>query len=284
MNRSLPAVYRQKSRGVPGSDRRPAASRLPDSTVQAQARVYDEIQREESKFKATLERGLREYEKTVERVQHSGENIISADQAFDLFETYGFPLELTVELAREQGLTVDAKGFEARYQEHKEISRRGMETKFKGGLADHSDQTTRLHTATHLLHQALRQVLGPSVRQMGSNITAERLRFDFSYPEKLTPEQVQAVEDIVNRQIGNDLPVSVQVMSLDQAIQSGALAFFGDKYGEQVKVYTIGSFSKEVCGGPHVSRTGELSRFKINKQEAVGQGVRRIRAVLAGGQ
>jgi alanyl-tRNA synthetase len=155
-----------------------------------------------------------------------------------------------------------------------------MEMKFKGGLADHSDQTTRLHTATHLLHQALRQVLGPGVRQMGSNITAERLRFDFSYPEKLTPEQLQQVEKIVNEQIARDLPVSIDVMTLDQATGSGALAFFGEKYGEQVKVYTMGDFSKEVCGGPHVNHTGELGKFKITKQEAVGQGVRRVRAVV----
>lgn len=248
----------------------------------SRARIASELEREEAKFKRTLERGLREYQKVAEGTRNSNRDTISAADAFNLFETFGFPLPLTVELAREQGLSVDETGFERLYREHKEISRRGMETKFKGGLADHAEATTRLHTATHLLHQALRQVLGPTVQQMGSNITAERLRFDFSYPEKLTPEQIQAVEDIVNRQIENDLPVSVEVMSLDQATQSGALAFFGDKYGEQVKVYTIGSFSKEVCGGPHVSRTGELSRFKIVKQEAVGQGVRRIRAVLAG--
>jgi alanyl-tRNA synthetase len=249
----------------------------------SRSRIASELEREEAKFKRTLERGLREYQKVAERTRSDKRDTISASDAFNLFETFGFPLPLTVELGREQGMSVDESGFEGLYQEHKEISRRGMETKFKGGLADHAEATTRLHTATHLLHQALRQVLGPSVQQMGSNITAERLRFDFSYPEKLTPEQIQAVEDIVNLQIENDLPVSVQVMSLDQATQSGALAFFGDKYGEQVKVYTIGSFSKEVCGGPHVSRTGELSRFKIVKQEAVGQGVRRIRAVLAGG-
>lgn len=248
----------------------------------SRARIASELEREEAKFKRTLERGLREYQKVAEGTRNSNRDTISAADAFNLFETFGFPLPLTVELAREQGLSVDEAGFEVLYREHKEISRRGMETKFKGGLADHAETTTRLHTATHLLHQALRQVLGPTVQQMGSNITAERLRFDFSYPEKLTPEQIQAVEDIVNRQIENDLPVSVEVMSLDQATRSGALAFFGDKYGEQVKVYTIGSFSKEVCGGPHVSRTGELSRFKIVKQEAVGQGVRRIRAVLAG--
>jgi alanyl-tRNA synthetase len=184
-------------------------------------------------------------------------------------------------LAREQGLSVDEVGFEALYQEHREISRRGMEQKFKGGLADQAQATTRLHTATHLLHQALRQVLGPTVRQMGSNITVERLRFDFSHPARLTPEQAQQVEAIVNEQIRNDLPVSMDVTGLEQAIQSGALAFFGEKYGDQVKVYSIGAFSKEVCGGPHVARTGELGQFRITKQESIGQNVQRVRAVLA---
>jgi len=244
------------------------------------AHIADELEREESKFKGTLERGLREYHKAVDRIRARGESAISAATVFDLFETFGFPLPLTVELAREQGLVVDQAGFEALYQVHKDVSRRGMEHKFKGGLADHAEETTRLHTATHLLHQALRQVLGPSVRQAGSNITADRLRFDFSYPDKLTPEQLWQVERIVNEQIANNLPVSVEIMPLDQAVSSGALAFFGDKYGEQVKVYTMGSFSKEVCGGPHVSRTGELGQFKITKQESAGQGVRRLRAVL----
>lgn len=248
--------------------------------VANQSRVATELEREEAKFKGTLERGLREYYKAAERVTQAGETRVSGAEAFNLFETYGFPLELTMELAKEQGLTVDQEEFARLEQEHKEISRRGMETKFKGGLADHAEQTTRLHTATHLLHQALRQVLGPGVRQMGSNITAERLRFDFSHPEKLTPEQLQQVERIVNEQIARDLPVSIEVMTLDQALASGALAFFGDKYGAQVKVYTMGDYSKEVCGGPHVQHTGELGSFKIVKQEAVGQGVRRIRAIV----
>ncbi|MBI5304186.1 MAG: alanine--tRNA ligase [Chloroflexi bacterium] len=248
----------------------------------AQRRVHiaDTLAREEIKFQSALARGLGEYHKVVEQIRTHGENTIPASEAFNLFETFGFPLPLTVELAREQGLSVDETGFEALYREHKEESRRGSEHKFKGGLADHAETTTRLHTATHLLHQALRQVLGTSVHQMGSNITAERLRFDFSYPEKLTPEQIAEVERIVNEQIANDLLVSVEVMPLDQATASGALAFFGEKYGDQVKVYSIGGFSKEVCGGPHVTRTNELGRFKIAKQEAVGQGVRRVRAVL----
>ncbi len=197
-----------------------------------------------------------------------------------MFETYGFPLPLTVELAREQGLAVDEARFEALYAEHKALSRRGAERKFRGGLAERTEQTTRLHTATHLLHAALRQVLGAHVQQRGSNITAERLRFDFAHPRRLSPDELRAVEDMVNTQITRDLPVTVEVMPLDRALAQGALAFFGDKYGEHVKVYTIGDFSKEVCGGPHVNRTSELGRFHIAKEEAVGQGVRRIRATL----
>jgi alanyl-tRNA synthetase len=243
-------------------------------------RIADEIEREEAKFNSTLERGLREYHKVVQRTRDKDANILSATDAFDLFETFGFPLPFTIELAREHGLTVDEAGFEALYKEHQEISRRGMEQKFKGGLADHTEETTRLHTATHLLHQALRQVLGPSVHQMGSNITSDRLRFDFSYPDKLTLEQVERVEAIVNEQIVRDLPVSVEVMPLPVALESGALAFFGEKYGDQVKVYSIGTFSKEVCGGPHVTHTGILGHLKITKQESVGQGTRRVRAIL----
>lgn len=248
--------------------------------VERRAEIASALDREETRFKATLERGLRQYEKLTERLRAEGAQRISGAEAFDLFETYGFPLPLTVELAREQGFTVDEAGFEAEYQRHRALSRQGSEQKFKGGLADHAAQTTRLHTATHLLHQALRQALGPDVRQMGSNITAERLRFDFSYPERLTDEQIQAVERIVNEQIRRNLPVSMEIMPLEEALRAGALAFFGEKYGEQVKVYTIGDFSKEVCGGPHVSHTAELGSFKITKQEAVGQGVRRIRAVV----
>src|SRR5262249_9006163 len=176
--------------------------------------------------------------------------------------------------------TVDTAGFEARFREHQEVSRRGLERKFKGGLADHSAATTRLHTATHLLQAALRQVLGPEVQQRGSNITAERLRFDCSYFATLPQEQIRQVEELVNRQIERDLPVSCDVRSREQALQSGALAFFGEKYGDQVKVYTIGEFSKEICGGPHVMHTGELGRFKITKQEQIGRGMQRIRAVL----
>jgi alanyl-tRNA synthetase len=242
--------------------------------------IAEALEREETKFSHTLERGLRQYEKLAERLRLEGKDTISGAEAFDLFETYGFPLPFTVELASEQGMHVDEAAFEDCYREHRQASREALDQKFKGGLADHAAETTRLHTASHLLQQALRQVLGPSVHQMGSNITVERLRFDFSFPEKLTLGQLSEVEQIVNQQIAADLPVTVEVIPLEQALQSGALAFFSEKYGEQVKVYSIGSFSKEVCGGPHVDRTSRLGRFKILKEEAVGQGKRRIRAVL----
>ena len=243
--------------------------------------IVSELAREESRFKATLERGLREYRKLFERLRRDGRTTIAGADAFNLYETFGFPLPLTLELAREDGLLVDEGRFGELLEEHKTDSRRGAEQKFKGGLQDHSEQTTRLHTATHLLHAALRQVLGASVRQMGSNITPERLRFDFSHPEALSEAQLREVERLVNEEISRNDSVSYDVLSLEQAVEGGALAFFGAKYGEQVKVYSIGAFSREVCGGPHAAHTGELGGFTIVKQEAVGQGVRRIRAVIA---
>jgi len=255
------------------SDVYPELARRQEAITQA-------LDGEETKFKATLERGLRQVEKAVRQALGQGEDTLSGAAAFDLFETYGFPLPLTIELAAEQGLKVDAAGFEASYQAHRAQSRLALDQKFKGGLADHAIETTRLHTASHLLQQALRQVLGNGVHQMGSNITAERLRFDFSHPERLTLEQLGAVEQIVNQQIQRGLQVSMAFMPLTEALAGGALAFFSEKYGERVKVYTIGDFSKEVCGGPHVENTLGLGRFKIVKQEAVGQGVRRIRGIL----
>jgi alanyl-tRNA synthetase len=261
------------------------------SVVDLFAQTYPELEQkrelisatldgEETKFKATLERALRYYRRVVDCLRQESRQTISGQEAFDLYETYGFPLQFTVELAKEEGLAVDEAGFEACYRAHRQDSRDALDEKFKGGLADHSVQTTRLHTASHLLQAALRQVLGTGVHQMGSNITPERLRFDFSHPEKVNPEQLALVESIVNAQIEADLPVSMDIMPLSQAVEAGALAFFGEKYGELVKVYTMGSFSKEVCGGPHVQHTGELGRFRILKEEAVGRGVRRIRAVL----
>ncbi len=203
----------------------------------AREHIISAIDEEERKFQSTLERGLRQYQKAASRVLESGARRIAGSDAFDLFETYGFPLELTVELAHEQDLTVDEAGFEASYTAHREQSRRNLDQKFKGGLADHSERTTRLHTASHLLQQALRQVLGEHVRQMGSNITPERLRFDFTHPEKITPQQIAEVEQIVNRQIQAGLQVSMEIMPLDEALRQGALAFFGEKYGDLVKVY-----------------------------------------------
>ena len=248
--------------------------------VQRQAQILAALDEEESKFKRTLKHGLRRVEKAVQRLRASGADEISGEEAFDLYETYGFPLPLTVELAGEHGMRVDESGFTHAYEAHQALSRQNAEKKFKGGLADQSEGTTRLHTASHLLQQALRQVLGPEVHQMGSNITPERLRFDFACPDRLSDDQLVEVERLVNGAIQADLAVSMAVMPLNEAVAGGALAFFGEKYCEQVKVYSIGDFSKEVCGGPHVNHTGELGHFKIVKQDAVGTGVRRIRAVL----
>jgi alanyl-tRNA synthetase len=250
---------------------------------QAKESAAEELDREETKFKRTLERGLGKYHKLVERLRGGSQPRISGEQAFDLFQTYGFPLSLTVEMAREQGLEVDETDFNRLYEEHKAISRQGSSQKFSGGLSDQNIETTRLHTATHLLHASLRRVLGEHVKQMGSNITPERLRFDFSHGEKMTQSELEQVKRLVNEQIEGDLEVDYEVMPLDAALESGALAFFGERYSDQVKVYRIGEFSREVCGGPHASRTGELGRFKILKEEAVGRGVRRIRAKLETG-
>jgi len=239
--------------------------------------IAHEIALEEGRFLQALQRGEREFERLLGRLQDSQ---ISGRDAFYLYETYGFPLELTAEMARERGLTVNEPEFQAAYAEHQQMSRAGAEQKFAGGLADHTEQTTKLHTATHLLQAALRLVLGEHVHQAGSNITPERLRFDFTHPEKLTDEQLQKVEDLVNQAIAADYPVCIDVMSLEEAQARGALAFFGERYGDRVNVYSIGDFSMEVCGGPHVEHTGQLGHFKIQKQEAVGRGVRRIRAVV----
>jgi alanyl-tRNA synthetase len=243
-------------------------------------KIVQILDEEESKFKLTLERGLREYHKLATHLSDRQVVTINGAEAFNLFETYGFPIELTTELAREQGLRVDEAGFQQSYRKHREDSRNSLDQKYQGGLADHSDQTVRLHTAAHLLQQALRQVLGDEVHQMGSNITPERLRFDFTHPEKISPEQLAEVERIINHQIQSDLPVSMEIMSLTEARDRGALAFFTEKYGEKVKVYFIGSFSREVCNGPHVTHTSLLGHFHITKEESVARGVRRIRAIL----
>ncbi|EKD79150.1 MAG: alanyl-tRNA synthetase AlaRS [uncultured bacterium] len=200
--------------------------------------------------------------------------------AFHLFDTYGFPLEITKELAKEKGITIDEAGFNDFYKQHQDLSRAGAQKKFKGGLADASWETIRGHTATHLLQSALRQVLGTHVLQKGSNITPERLRFDFSHPEKMVPEQIKQVEDLVNEKIKEAIPVHYEIMSVEQAHKIGAIGLFDDKYSDKVKVYIMGEFSKEFCGGPHVNNTQEVGHFKILKEEACSAGVRRIKAVV----
>jgi len=240
--------------------------------------IAEEIHKEEEKFRKTLENGLKEFEKGTD--------------AFTLFSSYGFPIELTLELAKEKGIEVDIEKFNAEFKKHQELSRVGAEQKFKGGLADVNDpRVIQYHTATHLLHQALNIVLGEGVGQKGSNITPERLRFDFSYDQKMTDEQKKKVEDIVNEQIKLGLPVKQVIMPRAEAEKTGARHFFGEKYGEEISIYYIGenlndAFSKEFCGGPHVKNTSELAgpegklKFRIQKEEASSQGVRRIKAVL----
>ena len=224
------------------------------------------INEEKTKFEKTLGLGLKQFEKGID--------------TFTLFTTYGFPIELTREIAKEKGIEVDIKDFEEKMKEHREISRAGMEEKFKGGLAGHSEMEIKYHTATHLLHQALREILGDHVVQKGSNITPKRLRFDFSHSDKMTDEEKQKVENLVNQKIKEKLSVSVEEMRMEEAKKRGALGVFEEKYGDRVKVYSIGDFSKEICGGPHVKNTSELGKFKIQKEEAIAAGVRRARAVL----
>jgi alanyl-tRNA synthetase len=245
-----------------------------------QATILNELTREEERFRQTLERGLREFQKMEEGMRQRGETILPGETIFRLFDTFGFPPTLTAELAQERGLSADLDGFNLLYKQHQERSRQANQKKFAGGLADHSERTTQLHTATHLLNQALRDVLGTHVRQMGSNITQERLRFDFSHPQKLTGDEIQRVEEIVNQQIQRDLKTTMEIMPLQQALDQGALAFFGERYGDLVNVYKIGDYSMEVCGGPHVQHTGGMGRFRILKAETIGQGVQRIRADL----
>ena len=207
-------------------------------------------------------------------------NVMDGRSAFKLYDTYGFPIEMTMELAKEKGLTVDEKDFAERFKQHQATSHAGAEQRFKGGLADHSEQTACLHTATHLLHAALRKVLGPEVAQKGSNITAERLRFDFSFGRKMTAEELAEVERLVNESIAAKVPVVCTETTVAEAKAEGAIGLFESKYGEKVKMYTMGSFSKEICGGPHAANTGDLVSFKIKKEESSSAGVRRIKAVI----
>ncbi len=242
--------------------------------------VLAELEREEAKFLQTLQKGEHEFEKMLPNLLKNPKRIVPGRVAFRLYDTYGFPIELTQELAAEHEMSVDVEGFHEAFKKHQELSKSGAEKAFRGGLADHSDRTRKLHTATHLMHQALRQVLGDHVQQKGSNITAERLRFDFSHPEPMTDEQLRKVEEIVNQQIRRDLPVHFETLTLEEAKARGAIALFGERYEEKIKVYFVGDFSMEVCGGPHVEHTGELGSFRILKEQSSSAGVRRIRAVV----
>jgi len=257
--------------------------------------IFEQLIREEEKFKNTLEQGLKELNKLfrigqIQKITPGEElkvfNRVDAKKAFFIYQTYGFPFEMIQEELAQRALLVDKKEFNKELKKHQEISRKGAEQKFKGGLADHSEQTTKYHTATHLLLAALRKILGEHIQQKGSNITAERLRFDFSHKEKLTKEEIEKVEDLVNQKIKEDLQVKWEEMSLIEAQKQGATGVFGEKYGERVKVYTISNpengkiFSREICGGPHIKRTSKLGHFKIKKEESSSAGVRRIKAVL----
>ncbi len=245
---------------------------------QKEEEIINVVVNEAENFEKTLDKGLKKFYAEIEALKSSEKKEISGKLAFDLYQSYGFPLELTEELAKEVGFLVDKKGFEIEFEKHKEISRRGVEKKF-GGIGKTPDyQAIKHHTATHLLHAALRKILGENVKQMGSDITSERLRFDFSFDRKLTKEELKQIEDLVNQKIQEDLEVKKEEMSLDEALKSGALAFFKEKYPEKVTVYTIGDFSKEICAGPHVKRTSELGKFKILKEESAGAGIRRIKA------
>ncbi len=238
--------------------------------------VFKQIEAEEERFSRALDQGVKMFERILKK-----QGKISGKDAFFLYQSFGFPLEMTVEIAMEKGLRVDREAFEKEFRKHQQISRKAAAGKFKSGLADYSEISLRMHTATHLLHAALRKVLGSHVQQKGSNITPERLRFDFSHVEKVSKEQLAGVEKLVNEAIDKKIPVQREETTLDEAKKKGALAFFDSKYvPEKVSVYTIGSFSKEVCAGPHVENTSEIGHFKIKKEESVSAGVRRIKAVL----
>jgi alanyl-tRNA synthetase len=236
-------------------------------------KIIKELNQEEKNFRQTLEKGLKQFEKI------SSENI-SGHDAFILFSTYGFPIEMMQELAKERRIKVNLEEFKKELEKHRELSRTASQGMFKSGLAGHSEQEIKYHTATHLLLAALRRVLGNHVVQKGSNITPERLRLDFSHPEKLTEEQKQEVEKLVNEKIKENLEVVCEEMAVEEARKKGALGVFEHKYGKTSKVYSINNFSQEICGGPHVEKTGQLGEFKIKKEESVSSGTRRIKAVL----
>ena len=241
-------------------------------------KIMTELDKEIGKFDVTLQQGLKEFDKLLKYIQ---DKRMSGKAAFRLYDTYGFPIEMTLELARDNGITVDVEGYERAYNEHQQKSKAGAEQKFKGGLADSSEATTNLHTATHILLAALRKVTGDeTVMQKGSNITPERLRVDFNFPRPLTPEEIKAVEAEVNGVIEAGIEVVSEEMSVEAARAAGAIGVFGDRYGETVKVYTIGDYSKEICGGPHAKNTRDLGKFVITKEQSSSAGVRRIKAEL----
>ncbi len=259
--------------------------------VEKEGYILEEIAREAGKFEATLEKGMKEFEKCVQGIARKNEfmkksnpdyvdeTVIGGKQAFRLYDTYGFPLELTEELAAEQGYTVDKEGFNEAFKEHQEKSK-ALSATFKGGLESHSDMAVRYHTATHLLNAALKAVLSPDCNQKGSNITDERMRFDFNFDRPMTADEVKAVEELVNEKIKADIPVVFREMSLDEARAEKFVGVFDSKYGDVVKTYSIADFSREMCGGPHVERTGVLGTFKIVKEQSSSAGVRRIKAIL----
>ncbi|MBE6382532.1 MAG: alanine--tRNA ligase [Lentisphaerae bacterium] len=240
----------------------------------------NDLAQEEKRFNATLDKGEAMYNKVAEQLKAHGQSQISGKTAFKLYDTFGFPIELTLEMAAKDGLTVDKEGFDEANRKHQELSRTTSAGSFKAGLQDNSEVVTRLHTATHLLHAALHKVLGPTANQKGSNITPERLRFDFAWPQKMTDEQKAEVEKLVNEWIAQGIDVTKKMTTVEEAKAEGAMALFGAKYGDQVSLYTIGDVSKEICCGPHVQNTKELGSFKIKKEEASSAGVRRIKAVI----
>ena len=281
------AIRHGRQLGVSGSD---LVEPIADASIESLKGAYPELDErrdqivsglmaEAKKFDKTIEKGLKQVEKVWKKQKE-----ITGKDAFDLYQSYGFPLELTEEIAGDYGQKVDKSVFEEEFKKHQELSRAGASKKFAGGLVDHSEETTKLHTATHLVHQALRQVLGDHVQQKGSNITQERLRFDFSHPQKMTKEEIAEVEKIVNDAIEAKLPVEYELLTMEEAKERGALGFFEDKYAQldgKIKVYSVGDFSKEICGGPHVKNASELgASFKIKKEEASSAGVRRIKAIL----
>ena len=243
-------------------------------------KIKQELTAEENKFGQTLRKGEAEFEKLLPNLAKNPKKEIPGRVAFRLYDTFGFPIEITEELAAENGFTVDKAGFKEAEKKHQELSRTAEAGKAKGGLAEQSEMTIKYHTATHLLQAALKRVLGDHVAQKGSNITNERMRFDFSHPAPMTQDEIKQVENLVNEQISRNLPVTMEIMNLEDAKKSGATALFGEKYETNVKVYTIGDFSKEVCGGPHVTNTGILGKFVIKKEQSSSAGVRRIKAVL----